>query len=100
MLDAGCWMLQAAGSVQVILFHLRGRGWLETQQMMETHCLHRYRGWAEWVAHDDIDEFFQPLSGHPTIASVVKDLEKSVVPPISAFQVCAPTTAVILRLLS
>ena len=93
-------MLQAAGSVQVILFHLRGRGWLETQQMMETHCLHRYRGWAEWVAHDDIDEFFQPLSGHPTIASVVKDLEKSVVPPISAFQVCAPTTAVILRLLS
>ena len=58
--------------------------------MMETHCLYRYRGWAKWVAHDDIDEFFQPLSGHPTIASVIKDLEKSVAPPISALQVCQP----------
>jgi hypothetical protein len=38
-----------SGRVEIVFFHQRGRGWLETQQMMETHCIWRYRGVARWA---------------------------------------------------
>eukprot|EP00041_Stephanoeca_diplocostata_P036893 m.1366121 g.1366121 ORF g.1366121 m.1366121 type:complete len:579 (+) comp24951_c0_seq7:127-1863(+) len=69
-----------SGRVELVLFHLSGRGWLETQQMMETHCIWRYRNRAKWIIHDDIDEFMQPLmqtaSGQSALlVDVVKHLE-------------------------
>lgn len=75
-----------SGHVELIMFHLRGRGWLETQQMMETHCLWRYRNVAKWVVHNDVDEFLQPLGQYKTIAGAIQAVE-SAHSSTAAFQV-------------
>jgi len=74
------------GIVKIVAFHLRGRGAFETQQLMETHCLWRYKGVAAWVIHNDIDEFFQPLGPYKTVATAVHELARAH-PDRSAIQV-------------
>ena len=60
-----------SGALEIVFFHQLGRGHLETQQMMETHCLNRYKGVAHWVAHFDPDEFMEPVQPNDTIRAVV-----------------------------
>ena len=57
------------GVVELVMFNQKGRDPFETQQMMEAHCIWRYKGRSHWVLRDDIDEYTQPLGAFQCIPS-------------------------------
>ena len=76
-----------AGVVQLVMFNQRDRDPFETQQMMESHCIWRYKGRAHWVLRDDIDEFVQPLGALSTVREAVQAIGSDEIGAIQIRQV-------------